>query len=59
VAANLKTNQLKINQVASTLRALTPAVSPLGSNISHKVPLPVQWASPQGFNHRIIKQIRS
>jgi hypothetical protein len=59
VAANLKTNQLKINPMASTLRALTRQVSPLDSNISRKVPLPVPWASLQVFNHRIIKQIRS
>jgi hypothetical protein len=59
VAANLKTNQLKINQVDSTLRALTRQVSPLDSNISRKVPLPTQWASLQVFNHRIIKHLRS
>jgi hypothetical protein len=59
VAANLKTNQLKINQVDSTLRALTRQVSHSDSNISRKVPLPVPWASPQVFNHRIIKHLRS
>jgi hypothetical protein len=59
VAANLKTNQLKINPMASMLRALTQQVSHSDSNISHKVPLPVPWASPQVFNHRIIKHLRS